>query len=380
MTESSLQADGPLGIELFKEVVREHHPDHTVTAFETVRPKIRNGYTTYILSLDPPSTSFLTVSLSDAGTTPPASNSEAGSSAAPTPDAEPAPGIPPHTFELIAHLSERIRTNTSMPVPDIALGTCANHRYMLTAPQPIRKPVPLSCASLDAQQRTLVDLKLGQAFAQLHQNVQNDWFGIPAETAPVAPSLPGLLSGSSVLSSALSAAPSDTAYSWQETFTGLLEDLLQHLPPAHAAAIPLADIRACLSRAIGFYLFDDADVPALVTLTASPDFIYVEENASGDGDLDVPIVIPPALALSHSVYGDPLLEGIFLPPGPGEAFMEGYKEALIVFPRQRTKRMWYTLFFALLALTAKRRDKQDEEWALKMIEETVEALKKAPSY
>ena len=42
--------------------------------------------------------------------------------------------------------------------------------------------------------------------------------------------------------------------------------------------------------------------------------------------------------------------------------------------------MWYTLFFALLALTAKRRDKQDEEWALKMIEETVEALKKAPSY
>ena len=226
----------------------------------------------------------------------------------------------------------------------------------------------------------LVDLKLGQAFAQLHQNVQNDWFGIPAETAPVAPSVPGLLSGSSVLTSALSAAPSDTAYSWQETFTGLLEDLLQHLPPAHAAAIPLADIRACLSRAIGFYLFDDADVPALVTLTASPDFIYVEEDASGDGDIDVSIVIPPALALSHSVYGDPLLEGIFLPPGPGEAFMEGYKEALIVFPRQRTKRMWYTLFFALLALTAKRRDKQDEEWALKMIEETVEALKKAPSY
>ena len=267
-----------------------------------------------------------------------------------------------------------------MPVPDIALGTCANHRYILTAPQPIRKPVPLSCASLDAKQRTLVDLKLGQAFAQLHQNVQNDWFGIPAETAPVAPSVPGLLSGSSVLASALSAAPSDTAYSWQETFTGLLEDLLQHLPPAHAAAIPLADIRACLSRAIGFYLFDDADVPALVTLTASPDFIYVEEDASGDADLDVPIVIPPALALSHSVYGDPLLEGIFLPPGPGEAFMEGYKEALIVFPRQRTKRMWYTLFFALLALTAKRRDKQDEEWALKMIVETVEALKKAPSY
>ncbi|TRM59090.1 hypothetical protein BD626DRAFT_509711 [Schizophyllum amplum] len=368
MAAPAATQDGSLStfaLEHMKLVVHEHHPKHTVISSEVAHPVIRNGYTTYILTLDPPSTSFLTISTPDG----------------PAVDAEPpseVPGIPPHSFEVIAHLAERIRTHTSMPIPDLVLGDCDTHRYMLTAPQPIRKPVPLANAALDERQRAMVDLKLGQAFAQLHQNVQNDWFGLPAvaDPAPAAALLPGF--ASSALAAVLTGAPSDTAYSWQETFTGLLEDILHHLPPAHVDAVPLEDIRAALCRAIGFYLFDDAEVPALVTLTGCQDMIYVQEDTTGE--VEVPIVLPPALALCHAVFGDPLLEGMFMPPGPGEAFMEGYKGALIVFPRQKTKRLWYTLFFALLALTAKRRDKQDEEWALKMIRETAEALKTAPTY
>jgi hypothetical protein len=41
--------------------------------------------------------------------------------------------------------------------------------------------------------------------------------------------------------------------------------------------------------------------------------------------------------------------------GPSAAFMEGYLggggKPLILFPRQRTKRLWYTLFLALMVLT-----------------------------
>ncbi|KAL1741335.1 hypothetical protein HDZ31DRAFT_67039 [Schizophyllum fasciatum] len=382
---ASAQAERPLGLEQFRDIVRGHYPDRTVASFEAVRPTIgRSGLcTTYILALDPPATSFLTVCGPDAQArgapaegTPDASAhaTDQGDAHETNQDDAPPPGMP-HTLELIAHLAERIRTHTSLPVPAPVLGARARLRYMLTAPAPLERPVPLSEAALTPEQRALVDLRLGRAFAELHENVQNDWFGLPVAPAPApAHSLPALPALAGL--PALAAAPADTAYSWQATFTGLLEDLLQRLPPAAAAAVPLAALRAALARAIGAFLFDDAAVPALVAPTGSAACVFVQACA-GDGG-DVRAVVAPAPALAHAVFGDPLLEGVFLPPGPGAAFEEGYGRAPVVFPRQRTKRLWYTLFAALLALAAGPDDA--EAGALRMAVETAEALKTAPAY
>jgi len=76
--------------------------------------------------------------------------------------------------------------------------------------------------------------------------------------------------------------------------------------------------------------------------------------------------------------------------------LEGYEGAgggkLVVFQRQKTKRLWYTLFSALLVLAEegtelsevqttvdqRRKDKVERAW--ETVEKCVEALKDAPCY
>jgi len=81
---------------------------------------------------------------------------------------------------------------------------------------------------------------------------------------------------------------------------------------------------------------------------------------------------------------------------PSAAFMEGYKDGggppLLVFPRQRTKRIWYTVFLALVVLTKYGPESEEgvveEEgwvrekraWARETLMSCVEKLKDAPCY
>ena len=79
------------------------------------------------------------------------------------------------------------------------------------------------------------------------------------------------------------------------------------------------------------------------------------------------------------------------------AFMEGYKDGggppLLVFPRQRTKRIWYTVFLALVVLTTygpesgngeegeeKGWMREKKAWARETLMSCVEKLKDAPCY
>jgi hypothetical protein len=71
-----------------------------------------------------------------------------------------------------------------------------------------------------------------------------------------------------------------------------------------------------------------------------------------------------------------------------EGYLEGEGGTLIIFPRQRTKRIWYTLFLALVVLAEAGRDKGDGEvddrthqkvkWARESLPRCVEMLKNAP--
>jgi len=226
-----------------------------------------------------------------------------------------------------------------------------------------------------------IDLLLGKFFGQLHSGVQNDWYGLP------------LLDGEQ---------PRDPSYSWQETFTSLLEGLLAQIQ-AHSqeyeCELPYEEIRLCLSRAIGSFLFDDVEVPSLVWFTGSEDDVYItlpSDESSGRGAFAA--VLPN---VAHALWGDPLLECFMMESGsvdgewPSVAFMEGYVGGggapLTVFPRQKTKRMWYTFFLALVVLTKYGVPKMgggDEEtfvrekrkWARDTLRTCVEDLKNAPCY
>ncbi|KIK57467.1 hypothetical protein GYMLUDRAFT_75655 [Collybiopsis luxurians FD-317 M1] len=279
----------------------------------------------------------------------------------------------PNSLQVFHQLITLIHDQTSIPIPEPILDVSLNvisHPYLVTPPYPVQSQsiVPLSLARsqhlLTPQQEAFVDLSIGQLLGQLHSRVQNDWFGRPSTSQPA-----------------------DASYSWQETFISLLEPLLEH---AQAAQIDLGasyqDVHQYLSRAIAFFLFDDVQVPSLIWFTGSEDDIYISRPSPSDTSPTVQIAaILPTVA--HSLWGDPLLETFFLPPAPSEAVREGYLggggEPLLVFARQKTKRLWYTVFLALVVLIGRGEEMQGDEkktWALEALRRSTEALKDAPCY
>lgn len=216
--------------------------------------------------------------------------------------------------------------------------------------------------------------------------MQNDWFGLPVlstnpESDGKGPNKP----------------PPDAepqCYSWQETFTLLFEELLDSLRSKIGAdSIPFESIHTAMSRAIAFFLFDDAEVPCLIWLTGSDTDIYL--SLPSHGSTKTPGIVAILPSMPHMLWGDPLLESFFIPLGQGgnpescKAIVEGYLGSggspLVSFPRQKTKRTWYTLFLALSMLNdylssdtpipdAKRK------WIDEAIRTCTEQLKTAPCY
>jgi hypothetical protein len=250
---------------------------------------------------------------------------------------------------------------------DTSLSLLPYDYLLLSSPPP--GSVTLSSARksdlLTPESNARIDLQLGIYLRQLH-SIQNDWFGVPfpRDKEPVDPS-----------------------YSWQESFTLYLDALLVDLEtrPANELGIdiPFEDIRRYLSRAIGYFLFDDVDVPSLVGFTLSDEDILISLPQSGLRPEERPHIISLPLP-THALWADPLIETLFMPPGPSRALLEGYMEgegSLIVFPRQRTKRIWYTLFLAGVVLAkGSGEDEEHVRWAIEMIRECVKKLKDAPCY
>lgn len=275
----------------------------------------------------------------------------------------------PNALPVVHKLLSQIHSNTDIPIADPILDTTHTllpYDILFCPPSPITSGNIVSLAAarksglLTAQDAALVDLQIGAFFGQLHSRVQNDWFG--------APQL---------------AEPPDPSYSWQETFAVLLETLLAELEAA-GAALPYVDIRRHLARAIAFFLFDDVEVPSLVWLTGSEDDVYIAlPSHPATKSHGIAAILPNA---AHALWGDPLLESFFLPPAPSAAVLEGYIGSggapLIVFPRQKTKRIWYSLFLGLLTLKERRSSpvEMDQQPALDLIQKSVEALADAPLY
>ncbi|KAJ3502269.1 hypothetical protein NLJ89_g8966 [Agrocybe chaxingu] len=316
---------------------------------------------------DPPSSFFITISQ-------PLPNSS-----------EPQSDWRPNNLLLTHHILTLIRSNTDIPIPQLVLDTSLSlpsipYHYLISHPIPIRSQDLISLSEarekglLDEKDNVFLNLQIGRFLGQMHSRVQNDWYGLIEKEEPRGPS-----------------------YSWQETFTLFLETLLVEFETDsdNGIALPHEEIRRLLSRAIGFYLFDDLEVPSLVWFTGSLADIYITVPSSTTSATIVTI-LPN---FPHALWGDPLLESVFMSYGveggkEKEALMEGYQAGgggpILAFPRQRTKRIWYTLFMALVILkevkngdprsTSGEQVGVDRQWAISTISSCVKLLRNAPCY
>lgn len=293
-----------------------------------------------------------------------------------------------NSLPLIAQLLTLIRTQIDVPISESTLDTSLElipYHYLLSAicPTTSENIISLSEARrsgvLSTVDNLTIDLLLGQFLGQLHSGVQNHWYGLP------------LLDGKE---------PSDMLKTWEETFTSLLDDLLTQIESRedeYNCRLPYEDIRLYLSRAIGASLFEDVDEASLVWFTGSEDDIYITVSPEGPAVPGRIAAILPNVA--HALWGDPLLECFMMGKGsesedrPSAAFMEGYLggggKQLIVFPRQQTKRLWYTFFLALVILTKYgvptlgddnegTSVKEKRTWARQTLMKCAEDLKDAP--
>jgi len=230
-----------------------------------------------------------------------------------------------------------------------------------------------------------VENQIGKLLGQLHANVQNEFFGVPGVDDETG----------------------QDAFSWQETFVRLLDGVLGYfegkekggkegLKDDVVGKVPFTRIRQSLSKAIGSFLFSDVEVPSLVWCTGSEEDIYVVDPSSASARVllaqsqsTIAALLPN---LTHALWGDPLMETFFLPPNPSKSVREGYELTsgrgegnwLVLFERQKTKRLWYTLYLALVVLKERRGvddefSREKKKWALDIIEQTVDFLKDAPT-
>lgn len=237
---------------------------------------------------------------------------------------------PDATKSILSQISQR----SDVPVPKVlasdTTGTVVDFDYLLLPhPSPAALPTRTLAA---AEERTF-----GQHLRKIHA-IDNDWFGVPGE-------------------------PSDVI-SWEEAFTLLLEALFDKTEADELwDTVKIEHIRGALSRAIGFFLFDDLDVPSLVWLTGDESSaMEVEEN--GESRLTF-------LGFSHAVWGDPRMEHVFM--DEIKDVQEGYDQNLFLLPRQRIKGVWYSLFFALLMI-AESEDVRRVERARLKVEECANQL------
>lgn len=243
---------------------------------------------------------------------------------------------PDATKSILSQIAER----SDVPVPRVLVSdmtkTVVDFDYLLLPhPSPAALPMRTLAAS---EGRTF-----GQQLRKIHA-IDNGWFGVPGEPSEVI--------------------------SWEESFTLLLEALLDKAEGDELwNTVKIEHIRGALAQAIGFFLFDDVEVPSLVWLTGD-ELSAIEVEEDGVSKLTF-------LGFSYAVWGDPRMEHVFM--DEIKDIREGYDKDLFLLPRQRIKGVWYSLFYALLIVTESE-DMQRVERARLKVKECVNRLQLAECF
>ena len=319
------------------------------------------------------------------------------------------------TLPALSILLTKILDTTTVPVPrPVAYDVEGNWPFgwlLLRVPGSSQTHPPMSlasvCTKLSERQLARIQLQLGVHLRALH-GITNDSFGIPADKLPEPPSVPSfaeLLAAGQTGEEGQGYGEDMIPYSWQDTFVLQLEQLLEYVCGDAEAGqtassdhlnIDVDELRRALTRAIGSFLFDDVDTPSLIWLTGNEEDVIMSLTPGTEGsgttytEADIAYILP---TFAHALWGDPLMEALFLPPGPTKAMNEGYfgeeEGTLYLFPRHKTKRVWYTLYLALIVFaeemsqegeTTRKADRETVRWARNVIPECIEILKDAPCY
>ena len=311
----------------------------------------------------------------------------------------------PITFPALSILLSKILDNTAVPIPrpvahDVS-GDGGKWHFgwlLLRVPGSSQTHPPTSLASVRHQlspgQLARVELRLGTCLRALH-GITNDWFGIPTDNpTPEPPSIPSfttLFAANQTGEDGEGDGEDMTPYSWQDTFVLRLEELLEQVcgdaearksaPSGHMVNIDVDELRLSLCHAIGSFLFDDVEMPRLIWVTGNEEDVIVSLTP-GEGrkqggeatEADIAYILP---TFGRALWGDPLMEAWFLPPGPTTAIKEGYFDGdedgtLIGFPRHKTKRTWYTVYLALMVLAEEMSQGEEEKTTRASGRETIQ--------
>ena len=93
-------------------------------------------------------------------------------------------------------------------------------------------------------------------------------------------------------------------YSWQEGFKCLVNKALCAAKSAGdiftSGEEDVAALRACLARTIGTFLFDNVEVPLLVSLMTGAESVFVMD-VDGDAEPQLALLLP---SFAYLLYGD----------------------------------------------------------------------------
>lgn len=242
-------------------------------------------------------------------------------------------------YDLLVHLRTRWISSSSaskfeLPTPIATTKTTDSFSYSLFS-RP--RGTPATFSAMNKDEKIKFDYCIGNFLRLLHQ-IDGEFFGRPG-------------------------TPEDERqYTWQDAFVLALEEALDSVQDTVGPDFPGETIRRQLSCAIGSFLFDDVEWPSLVTITADEgSFLLSEDNN---------VVCTLANGLPRAVWGDPLMERLFVEPR--WPLVMGYKEregstpeyfangspdkssisesGLTILPRQNTKMLWYQLYAALIPI------------------------------
>jgi len=167
------------------------------------------------------------------------------------------------------------------------------------------------------------------------------------------------------------ARPEQHGTSWRDCFGNMLRDLLLDGWEA-GVSLPLPYDELFKRLEAHFDSLDEVETPCLVHWDLWEGNIFVDPRTRK---------ITGVIDYERAMWGDPLIEFIFMNLDPSSTYMQGYRTNLLATPVQRRRRQLYNAYLYLIMViecTYRKYETPDQEnWARPRLAETLKSLAEA---